>query len=247
MNIGEELIKAMNPHEMFHFELFGVTIPVTDTVIVMWIIMAFIIIAALVLTRDLQTVPGGKQNVAEIIVESVNNFAVNNIGHHGRDFAPYLGTILIFLILSNIVSIFNIFPGALIYHLTGIESLEHFGIRPPTRDINTTVCMAVMSIVLTLGAGIRYKKFSGWLKYLVTPTPLVLPFKLLDYATRILSLSLRLFGNILGAFIAMEILYLTIPAFLPAAMSIYFDLFDGILQACVFVFLTSLYIAEAIE
>jgi F-type H+-transporting ATPase subunit a len=107
--------------------------------------------------------------------------------------------------------------------------------------------MAIMSMCVVLFAGIKYKKMSGWLKSFIEPTPVMLPFKILELFIKPTSLALRLFGNILGAFIVMELIYMALPAIAPAALSLYFDLFDGILQAYVFMFLTSLYIAEALE
>ncbi len=249
--MSDELVHSLNPGEIFNITLFGQKITITDTVVVMWIIMAAIIILAHVLTRNLQTIPKGKQNFIEVVVEFINSLAKNNIGHLGRHFVPYLGTVLIFLIMANTVSIFNILPnGEQLYELTHIEFFKHLpsiSMRPPTRDVNATAAMALMSIVLVLAAGIRYKKFSGWLRSFVQPVPVVLPFKVLDYFIRPVSLCFRLFGNILGAFLVMELLYAAIPLILPAAVSIYFDLFDGILQAYIFVFLTSLYISEAVE
>jgi F-type H+-transporting ATPase subunit a len=79
------------------------------------------------------------------------------------------------------------------------------------------------------------------------PVPVMLPFNILEYFIKPLSLALRLFGNILGAFIVMELIYMALPVVAPAALSLYFDLFDGVLQAYVFMLLTSLYIAEAVE
>jgi len=104
-----------------------------------------------------------------------------------------------------------------------------------------------MSMVAVALAGIRVKKVSGWLKSFFEPVPLMLPFKMLDYVIRPVSLCFRMFGNILGAVIIMELVYFAFPAVLPAFLSIYFDLFDGILQAYVFVFLTSIYMGEAVE
>lgn len=236
MDLGERLIEAMEPQEVFTFSLFGNKIPVTDVVVTMWIIMAVMITLAIIFTRKFTTVPGKKQNVAEIIVEFINNIVKDAIGeHHWKAFAPYLGTVMLFLIFANTVSIFNVIPG------------ESFKLRPPTRNINVTACLAVMSIAVVIYAGIRYKKVSGWLKSFVEPIPLMLPFKILDYGIKPLSLALRLFGNILGAFIVMELIYAAMPPIVPAALSLYFDLFDGILQAYVFMFLTSLYIAEVLE
>ena len=125
--------------------------------------------------------------------------------------------------------------------------IPEYTISPPTKDLNVTLCMALMSIFMVLGASIRFKKLSGWLKSFFQPVPMAVFTKVLDYFTRPVSLSLRLFGNIIGAFIVMKLLYFVLPVFIPAVFSIYFDLFDGILQAYVFVFLTSLYIAEAVE
>jgi len=236
MNLSEKLIKAMEPHIMFTMNIFGQAVPVKDTVVVMWIIMVVMIALAIFLTHKLTAVPNKKQNVAEIIVEFINNIVKDAIGeHHWKTFAPYLGTIMLFLVFANTVSIFNVIPG------------EGFKLRPPTRNINVTACLAIMSMCVVIYAGIRFKKFGGWLKSFVEPIPLMLPFKILDYGIKPLSLALRLFGNILGAFIVMELIYAVIPPIIPAALSLYFDLFDGILQAYVFMFLTSLYIQEAIE
>jgi F-type H+-transporting ATPase subunit a len=251
MDLGEELSKAIGSHDVFSFTLFGYHIAITDTVIVMWIIMAAIVVFALIITASFKLIPEGKQNIAEVLVEFVNSTSKNLIGHHWRHFAPYIGTVLLFLILSNIASIFNILPNwEQLYEMTHMEIFEHmpaFAIRPPTKDVNVTAALGVMSIILVLGAGLRFKKFSEWLRSFIEPIPLIAPFKILDYFIRPLSLCFRLFGNILGAFIIMELLYIAMPIFVPAVFSIYFDLFDGILQAYIFIFLTSLYIAEAIE
>jgi len=236
MDLGKKLVDAMEPHIMFTMNLFGHKIPVSDVVVVMWIIMAVMISLAFIFTRKLTEVPNKKQNVVEIIVEFINNIVKDAIGeHHWKVFAPYLGTIMLFLIFANTISIFNVIPG------------EGFKLRPPTRNINVTACLALMSMCVVIYAGIRYKKFSGWLKSFVEPIPLMLPFKILDYGIKPLSLALRLFGNTLGAFIVMELIYSVIPPVVPVALSLYFDLFDGILQAYVFMFLTSLYIQEVIE
>ena len=251
LEFGKELVQQISSHEIFSFSLFGINIPVTDTVIVMWIIMAFLAVFSIAFTRSLKLIPEGRQNIAETIVEFINNFTKDIVGHHWEHFAPYIGTIFIFLIISNCISVFAVIPkGEELYRLTHAEffrNLPDFSIRPPTKDVNTTMCMAVMSIIMVVYAGIRFKGLPGWLKSFVEPIPVMLPMKITEYLIRILSLSFRLFGNILGAFIIMEIVYFLMPAVIPAGLSIYFDLFDGVLQAFIFVFLTSIYIAEAVE
>ncbi len=251
MNLGEELLDAMSPHNLFNISIFGLSIPVTDTVVITWVIMAFLIIASLVMTSNMKLVPVGRQNLIEWVVETINGFARTNIGHHWEYFAPYLGTILLFLLTANTISIFNVLPGAgEIYRLTHLEAFRYvngINIRPPTKDINVTSCMAIMSILLVLFSGIIIRKPIGWIKSFVEPVPAIAPFKVMDYFIRPTSLCFRLFSNILGSFIVMELIYFAMPVFLPAALSIYFDLFDGVLQAYIFVFLTSLYIAEAVD
>ena len=95
--------------------------------------------------------------------------------------------------------------------------------------------------------GLRYKGVKGWLKGLVSPTPVMLPFNLMEYAIKPLSLCLRLFGNILGAYIIMLLIEAVAPVIFPPIAGLYFDLFDGLIQAVVFAFLSTIYIAEAIE
>lgn len=247
---GGELQSLIRPNKLVDISIFGFDMSITESVVMMWIVMAALIIFSVVFTRKLKTIPEGKQNVVEIVVEFVYNFAKESMGHNGKVFAPYIGTVLLFLIISNMASIFNIIPSSEdIYSWTGIEFFKNlnFAIRPPTKDVNVTLTLALMSMAAVVVSGIKIKKMSGWLKSFLEPVPLMLPFNVLDYAIRPVSLCFRMFGNVLGAVIIMELAYFAFPAIFPAFLSIYFDLFDGILQAYVFVFLTSLYIGEAIE
>lgn len=251
MDLREKLIEEVTPKNLFNINLFGLKIAVSDAVIVMWMVMAVIILFAVIITRRMKIVPQGRQLLAESIVDFINSMCKNVIGHHWRPFAPFIGTVALFLVLSNIVSIFNILPsGELLYKLTGLKFFEHLPhtlIKPPTKNVNVAVALAVLTMFVVILGGIVIKTPRGWLRSFIEPSPILLPFKILDFVIRPTSLSLRLFGNILGAFIVMELIYFAVPLLLPAALSIYFDLFDGILQAYVFVFLSSFYIAEAVE
>lgn len=242
---------AINSQVYVYITLFGQRIPfITDAVIVTWIVMAVIMAASLLLTRNLQTIPKGGQKVAEIGVEAINNLCKNQIGRHWRTFAPYIGTVLIYLGVSNICAIFNIIPsGSALAAMTGNPALEQweFSIHPPTKNINVTACLAIMSIITVIWAEFRFKGPKGWLRSFYKPTPISGFVKILDVITRPLSLCLRLFGNIMGGTIVMTLMYTSLPWILPAAVAIYFDLFDGLLQAYVFVFLTMIYLSEAVE
>lgn len=213
----------------------GLNIPVSNTVVMSWVAMAVIIIWAFVSTRRMKTVPQGAQSSAETVVELINNFAKNIMGEHGKQFAAYLGTIGLFLVISNTIG--ALFVG----HFTG------FVISPPTRDFSVAVALAIMTIVIVIGTGIAKKGFVGFIKSLFKPIWIMFPFNLLEFLIKPLSLSMRLFGNILGAFILMELIVNGIPLLFPSVACLYFDLFDGALQAFVFVLLTALYISEETE
>jgi len=251
LDIRERLTEAITPRTLFTVNLFGFEIPVSESVVLMWIVMAVLIVLSLLFTRKMQTIPRGAQNVVETVVSFINSFTEKITGRHWKLVAPYIGTVALFLILANIFSIFNIIPDwkwlAEVTHIDFLGKLPHIEIKPPTKDVNVTAALGVMSMAAVVAAGIRVKKVSGWLKSFVQPSPIILPFKIMDYFIRPTSLCLRLFGNILGAYIIMELLYISIPLILPGVLSIYFDLFDGAIQAYVFVFLTTFYIAEAIE
>lgn len=243
--------KVIEKQVYYSIDIGGRSIPfITDTVVNMWIIMAVIMVATLLLTRKLTRIPSGGQKIAETLVDFVGNMAKTQIGHHYKPFVPYLGTVLIFLAASNLIAIFNIIPDghdlAIFFNNPALENFE-FGLHPPTKDFNVTLCLALFSIIIVVGSEFKYRGFKGWVRSFYTPTPISAFIKLLDYVVRPMSLCLRLFGNILGGFIVMTLLYMAMPVFAPAVIGIYFDIFDGCLQAYVFVFLTMLYIAEAVE
>jgi len=217
------------------FTLPYLDIPITNVVIMSWITMAIIIVWAWLSTRKLRVIPSGLQNSAEMVVEGITSFATNLIGTEGKKYAPYLGTIALFLAISNTA-------GALF-----MSELTEGVIGPSTRGMAIPVALAIMTILITIGAGIKKKGLGGFIKSLFQPIFILFPFKILEFFIKPLSLSMRLFGNIFGAYILMEMLIHALPMVLPSFACLYFDLFDGLLQVFVFVLLTSLYIAEEVE
>lgn len=216
----------IEPLVVFKIPIFG-GIPVTITVVVEWIIMAILVIVSLLVTRGWKLIPDKTQNIVEMSIGGLNKFVEDALGEHWREYAPYLGTVALFLILAN--------------------TIDLFGFPPPTKDISTTSALAIMSISTVVIASIRAKGIKGYAKSFFEPMPIVFPMKVLDMFTRPLSLAARLFGNIIAAVIIMELISKVVPIVIPAVFSIYFDLFDGLLQMLVFVFLTMLYIEEAVE
>ena len=223
----EALVDALANETAFTIPVLG-GIPISSAVLVTWIIMAFWIIFTLLATRNLKvTNPGKLQIVLESGVEFLNGFVKETIGPHWRPFAPYLGSVALYIGLANIISI--------------------FGLTPPTKDVSVTAALAVMSLVLIYGAQFRYNGLRGGMKRFADPMPVLLPINQMEIAIRPLALCMRLFGNVLGAFIIMEIIKYLVPAVVPAVFCIYFDLFDGLIQTIVFVFLTALFAGEGIK
>ena len=242
---------VIGSHVYYSLNINGEAVPfITDAVICMFVIVLAVALILFFLTRNLRKVPKGGQNVAEIIVELIGNLAKGQLGHHAKVFTPYLATVLIFLVFSNMIALFNIIPSgktlSAIFKNPALENFE-FGLHPPTRNINVTLCLALISIVIVIISEFRFKGMKGWAKSFYKPTPVSGLIKTLDYVVRPLSLCLRLFGNILGGAIIMTLIYNLSPLVAPAIVGIYFDLFDGGLQAYVFVFLTTIYLAEAVE
>ena len=155
------------------------------------------------------------------------NFFEGIIGKENKRYIPYLITIILYLGVSNMISL--------------------FGFKPPTKDLNVTAALAIMSMFLIEYSGIRKNGVKHWVKHFAEPVPLVAPIMVLEIVIRPLSLCMRLFGNVLGAFVIMELLKAIIPVIVPIPFSFYFDIFDGLLQAYVFVFLTALFMNEEQE
>ena len=205
--------------------VFGLSIP--ESVVVSWGIMAFLVIGSILLTRNLKVDHISKrQAVLEMVYNFGNDFFTNLLGAEGKRYVPYLMTVALYIGCSNLIGV--------------------FGIKPPTKDLNVTAALALMSIVLIEYSGIHARGGVGFLKSLAAPTPVMTPMNILEIAIRPTSLCMRLFGNVLGAFVIMELIKLVVPVFVPAVFSLYFDLFDGLIQTYVFVFLTSLFMKESI-
>jgi F-type H+-transporting ATPase subunit a len=236
-------MRALEISTIFTFSLFNIEISITETVIVSWVVMLILIIGAFALTRRLKEVPTGPQAFLETAVEFLNNFVKNQFGPFAKYLGPYMGSLFLFLLISNIIPVLSPLP----LKAFGREFIPLFEIRPPTKDINVTAALAVISILLVLICGFAARGFTGWFKNLLYPVPVMLPFNIMDYGTRLISLALRLFGNMLGGFVLMTLIEGALPIALPVLPSLYFDFFDGIVQAGIFVFLTSLYISEAVK
>ena len=226
-DLAQKLIEELQCETVFTIPVLG-GIPVSEAVVVTWIIMAVLVIVAFILTRNLKVDHISKrQAVAESIVTGLMNMVQGMVGEKGRKYVPYLTTVMLYIGVSNIIGL--------------------FGFKSPTKDLRVTVALALMSIILIEAAGIYHKGVKRWLHGFVEPVAIVTPINILEVVTKPLSLCMRLFGNILGGFIVMELLKHVCAILVPLPFSFYFDIFDGGIQAYVFVFLTSLFLKESLE
>ena len=176
-NIGPKIVMAFNDGKVV----------VTETVILAAILAALIIILCLWLANNLQRQPSKKQVVAEFIVESIYKLTKNTMGAHNSNFAPYVGTLVIFLLLGN--------------------ALGLFGFRPVTADVNMTFALSIITFFLVQYNSFRTMGFKGKLKHMCEPYPFMFPLKIIEEIAKPISLGFRLFGNILGGVIVMALIF----------------------------------------
>lgn len=227
-DLSEKIVEELNCETVFTFQIGNFTIPIDEATVVSWIVIGIVFVLSFILTRNLKVHNISKrQLVAESLVTWLENFVKDMTGHEAAGYAPYLIAVLLYLGFSNLIGL--------------------LGMKPPTKALNVTAALAIMSIIIVQYASIHKKGFAGWAKSFVEPMAIVLPINILELFIKPLSLCMRLFGNVLGAFVIMELLKSLIPVGVPMVFSLYFDIFDGLIQAYVFVFLTSLYLREAIE
>nr|YP_063647.1 ATP synthase CF0 A subunit [Gracilaria tenuistipitata var. liui]AAT79722.1 ATP synthase CF0 A chain precursor subunit IV [Gracilaria tenuistipitata var. liui] len=205
--------------------------------IVSWLVMVTLIAIAFIGTRQLDKIPGKWQNFMEFILEFLQDIAKNQIGEHEyRSWVPYIATIFLFILGSN-------WAGALIpWKLIHLPEGE---LAAPTNDINTTVALSLLTSIAYFYAGLSKNGLGYFMRY-IEPTPILLPINILEDFTKPLSLSFRLFGNILADELVVSVFTLLVPIFIPLPVMI-LGLFASSIQALIFSTLSAAYIGEAME
>ena len=220
----------------FYWEIGGLEVH-AQVLITSWIVIALLLALAFIGTRRLETIPNGIQNFIEYVLEFIRDLTRNQIGEKEyRSWVPFIGTMFLFIFVSN-------WSGAL-FPWRVIE-LPHGELAAPTNDINTTVALALLTSVAYFYAGLSKKGLSYFGKY-IQPTPVLLPINILEDFTKPLSLSFRLFGNILADELVVAVLISLVPLVVPIPM-ILLGLFTSAIQALIFATLAAAYIGESIE
>jgi len=202
-----------------------------------WFVIAVLVLISIAATRSIQRVPSGAQNLMEYALEFLRDLVKNQIGEKEyRPWVPFVGTLFLFIFVSN-------WSGALMpWKLLHLPAGE---LAAPTNDINTTVALALLTSLAYFYAGFK-KRGLGYLTKYIEPTPILLPINILEDFTKPLSLSFRLFGNILADELVVAVLVLLVPLFIPLPVMA-LGLFTSAIQALIFATLAAAYIGEAIE
>jgi len=208
-----------------------------QVLITSWVVLSIIITLTILANFKLTPIPDGLQNLTEYITEFVRDLAKTQIGEEDYlSWVPFLGTIFLFVFVSN-------WSGALFpWHLLELPNGE---LAAPTNDINTTVALALLTSIAYFYAGLQ-KKGLNYFKRYIEPAPFLLPINILEDFTKPLSLSFRLFGNILADELVVGVLITLVPLIVPIPLML-LGLFTSAIQALVFSTLAGAYIGESIE
>jgi F-type H+-transporting ATPase subunit a len=208
-----------------------------QTIIMSWFVICTLIAFAVIGTRNIKQIPTGIQNFMEYAYEFLQDIAKNQIGEHDyKPWVPYISTVFLFIFVSN-------WSGALIP--LKLIHLPHGELAAPTNDINTTVSLALLTSLSYFLGGLKKKGINYFGRY-VQPTPILLPINVLEDFTKPLSLSFRLFGNILADELVVSVFALLVPIFIPLPVMT-LGLFASSVQALIFATLSAAYIGEAVE
>lgn len=222
-------------HGVFSYNLFGQEVWITTShiclLIVVLVLLLFFIIGGSVF-RKAETVPKGFQNFAEMIVELLDGIVIGGMGEKGKGFRNYIGVLFIFILVSNISGL--------------------LGLRPPTADYGVTLPLGILTFTLIHVNKFRFNSIGSIWKDMCSPLPpwlpIWFPINLISEVAVPVSLSLRLFANVLSGTVMMALVYGLLQMFAlvwPAALHVYFDLFSGAIQTYVFCMLTMTYISNA--
>jgi F-type H+-transporting ATPase subunit a len=200
-------------------------------VVYSWVVMVALIILGLIATRGVSMIPTKAQNFFEVIISGIEEFMVTVTGEEGRWLFPLAGTVFLYIAICNLVGLIP-------------------GFYPPTASLNTTLSCALTVVIFTHVIGVMYHG-PAYIKHFLGPVwwmvPIIFPIEIIGHLARILSLSFRLFGNMMGHELVLTILFLLAGAFFAPLPIMALGIFVALVQAFVFFLLSIMYFTGAIE
>jgi F-type H+-transporting ATPase subunit a len=220
----------------FYWDIFGYLVH-GQVLVVVWFVIFVLLLLSFLGTSKIDQIPSGMQNFMEAAVDFVTDIARDQLGESFyKEWIPFIGTLFFFIFGCN-------WAGAVIpWKLIELPEGE---LAAPTNDINTTVALALLTSLAYFYAGFS-KKGLGYFKRYIQPIPLLLPINILEDFTKPLSLSFRLFGNVLADELTVSVLTSLVPLVIPLPIML-LGIFAGSVQALIFSTLAAAYIAEALE
>lgn len=200
-----------------------------DTLYMTWLIMAIIIVISFLATRNLKLVPTGLQNAIELVVSALLEQMDAAMGPKGRQLAPLIVTLFLFILLSNWLGLVPMMTS-------------------PTNDANTTLGLAIIMMLTIHIAGLVFKGMR-YIKHFFEPSPPFVIINIIEELAKPITLAFRLFGNIVAGEILIIILLMLVPVWFPVPSVIWlgFSLFVGVIQAFIFTMLSISYLSNAVK
>ena len=242
-------------HEMIIWQVGNSTVHAT-TLVMTWIVMAAIIIFVRLGVRNLTSgKPGKFQNILEWLVDFIKNLVSENMDYKkGAPLLSYLLTLILFIFFSNMIGLIPNFFAPFSHYIEFAKLNEIFHgpvLMSPTADINTTMGLATLTIVLVVYLGIKHKGAS-YFRHFIEPNALFLPIHIVDILSKPMTLAFRLFGNIFAGEVLIAVI-LMLPGFYvfggvlgPLPIWLGFSVFIGTIQSFIFIVLTIAYVAQAV-
>ena len=218
----------MEEGKVFYLNLANYKIAISNIVVIQWAIILITLLICIMVTRKLKKVPGKRQTAVEMFVSGIKDIIKNIMGEEAVVFTPYIGTLVIFLLVMNLAGL--------------------VGIEPPTKDFSVTCGVAAISFIVIQAYAIKKQGLGGYLKGYTNPIWVLFPINIMERIMLPVSLSLRLFGNMTAAVVIMDLVYKGLSSLplpfgiaqlgIPIPLHFYFDVFDGGLQMIIFTMLT---------
>lgn len=200
-------------------------------VIYSWVVMLLLIVSGAIAAKKTTLIPAGAQNFFEVIIAGIEDFMVDITGEEGRWFLPVVATLFIYILTCNLLGLVP-------------------GFFPPTANLNTTASCAITVFVFTHYLGIKYHR-AKYIKHFLGPiwwmVPIIFPIEVIAHFARVLSLSFRLFGNMMGHELVLAILFFLAGAFFAPLPIMALGIFVALVQAFVFFLLSIIYFSGAME
>jgi len=202
-------------------------VPISQAIVTTWAIMAILVLGAFALTRGLSLHPTRRQAAMELIVTTMDTQIRETTGAEPAAYRGFIGTLFVFILFANWASLVP-------------------GVEPPTAKLETDAALAILVFLSVIWFGVRGAGVLGYLKSFAAPNPIMIPLNMLESVTRVFSMFVRLFGNVMSGVFVIGIVASLAGLLVPIPLMA-LDLLTGLVQAYIFAVLAMVFIAATVE